>query len=373
MAYNSTSTSQSTAVATVDSSTGMSLIGQFDFDRAVANVTPEQKKRYGELTRDIRTDNPRSIQSYGQDVNKIIAKQADDLLDRAKANKTTDVVVLTNQLLAEIGDIEQPTVEPEGFKGWLKSLPIIGGLVRDVEKAGIKRNTIGHNVGEISKKIESLKVVAMSDNASLESMADNTATYIQEIRERIVALMLLKKDVDAEVAELEAAEVCDLDVLMSKRNAQTALSKRITDMQTTEYVLKQNLNQIAAMEGNNDAIIDKADMTIGHIIPIWKQQLALGTMMDDQQAAAEVTRRMEDAANRMLVANAKALNQNSIEIARQGEETMFRFETLEQSTNAFIDTVKQMRNIHENGERQRVEMQEKLVSLGQKLQEALVG
>ena len=158
---------ENTQITTLDGSTGVSIHMSYDYDKALSQMTTEEKKHYLTLTKDINVNNPHTIQAYGQDVNKIIARQADDLLEKASANRTTDIVVLTNQLLSEINNIETPQ-EQASTKSWLRSLPFVGRLVKAHENHVITHNSIGKNVAEISKKIESLKVIAMADNASLD-------------------------------------------------------------------------------------------------------------------------------------------------------------------------------------------------------------
>lgn len=358
-------------LATIDSSAG-SIVTVFDYEKAVNEATPEQKAHYMSLTRDIRVDNPHSIQNYGQEINKIIAKQADEILNKASSDRNSESVALANQLLSDINAVEDPNKPTSSIKKLLKDLPLIGSFIKDVEKASIRRNTIGRNVDEISKKFESLKVIAMSDNATLETMGDNITSYIYELRQRIVAIMLMKKELEKDVAELESLDSCDLDLLQQKRNALIAISKRITNMCSTEEILKQNMQMVAGLLGNNDAAIDNADMVIGQVIPIWKQQLGLSVMLDNQQAGAEVSKLMREAANRMLVANAQKMHSNSIEIARQAEENFWHIETMRDTKNVMIDTVRQIQQIHATGEANREKIMAELRQISQEYAQALL-
>ena len=363
--------SKNTNLATIDSSAG-SIVTVFDYEKAVNEATPEQKAHYMSLTRDIRVDNPHSIQNYGQEINKIIAKQADEILNKASSDRNSESVALANQLLSDINAVEDPNKPTSSIKSWLKDLPLIGSFMKDVEKASIKRNTIGRNVDEISKKFESLKVIAMSDNATLETMGDNITSYIYELRQRIVAIMLMKKELEKDVAELESLNVCDLDLLQQKRNALIAISKRITNMCSTEEILKQNMQMVAGLLGNNDAAIDNADMVIGQVIPIWKQQLGLSVMLDNQQAGAEVSRLMREAANRMLIANAQKMHSYSIGMARQAEENFWHIETMRDTKTVMIDTVRQIQQIHATGEANREKIMTELRQISQEYAQALL-
>ena len=229
-------TKKSTDLAVLNSSTGV-MLKVIDYEHVAEQITPQQREHYVAMTQEINTDNQHSILSYGQDVNKIIARQADEILNKTSANKMMDVVVLTNQLLSEINDIETPGQQKKGWLSTLKSIPLIGRLVKAAQDTQIKHNTVGKNVEEISKKIESLKVVAMADNASLEQMAANTVLNVSDIQEKIVALVILKSDLEAEIAQMESEPDCNLDLLQHKRSSLNAISKRVTDMTTSRLEL----------------------------------------------------------------------------------------------------------------------------------------
>jgi len=356
-----------------DVSTGI-MLKTLDYDTLATSVTEEQKQKFASLTKDIIVTNPHSIQSYGQDVNRIIARQADDLLDKTSASRMADVVVLTNQLLEEIGGLDHPaTVDKKEnrFFAIIKSIPGVKYMFKKVEHELIKTNSVGKNVDEIAKKIESLKVVAMSNNSSLEQMAVNTVQYVAEIQERILALTVLKKELEQDIANMESAEFCNLDELQAKRNTLNAITKRLADMQMTEFVLKQNYQQIGAMMGCNDGIIQKAEMTVGHVIPIWKQQLALGLIMDDSRMSIEIEQKTSEKTNDMLVHNAQQLNMNAVNIAKATGETMFRMDTLEQTTKLMIDTVSQVREAYKETDQMQKEVNDKLMNLGRELEIAL--
>ena len=360
---------EETRITPVDVSTNISM--QFDYVRAMSSITPEQKEHYREMTKGIVITNPSTIQSYGQEINKIIARQADTLLDKASANKTNDVVVLTNDLLSEINDVDLTSEKGSGVKNFLKSIPIIRNLVKSGEDLAIRRSTIGKNVREISEKIVSLKTIAMSDNSSLEQMAETTRAYIVELRQKTMSLMVLEDDLKAEIESIESQAEPNLDELQLKRNAVSSISKRITDMNTTEYILQQNMVQIAAMIGNNDVIIQKSDTTVGQIIPIWKQQLAIASITDNQKKAQEISQKMSDAANKMLISNARDLNMNSVALAESNETPMFQADTLRETTNILIDTLNQVKTIHENGEARREEIRTLVRKLSDELAEKI--
>lgn len=366
---------KNTEISIIDTNAA-NVMRSYDYDAVVDNASQNENvnEHYSELTKNISIDNPHSIQNYGQDINKIIASQADEILSKANsANRNTEAINLANKLLYEIKNIDDPTQQSDNsIKSVLKSIPFISKFVKSIEKASIKRNSVAHNVEEISKKFESLKLIAMNDNASLETMGNNVINYITKLREQIVAIMILKKKVEDEIAQMTEDENCDLNLLQQRRNALSAISKRITNMRSTEEILKQNLQMIAGILGNNDSAIDNADMVISQVIPIWKIQLGLSIALDNQKVGVDVKNLMQNAANDMLLKNAQLMHQNSVEIAKSSEESFWKIETLRDSKNVMIDTIKKIQQIHEEGESNRQKIIAELKQISNDYSDALL-
>ena len=357
-----------------DTSTGV-ILTTVDYENVVANITEEQRQYYHSLTRDIDNNNPHSVQAYGSDLNNTIARQADQILSKSSSDSANSIVTLTNQLLKEINNVdidanEQKTTKNKLFKT-LKSIPLIKHIIRYEEDREIRKNSIKKNVDEVSNKIVSLKMIAMSDNQTIEGMMHNTIEFVKEIRQRIVALMIVQKDLQAEVDSMEASDVCNLDELQAKRNTLAAISKKLTNLTMTEYVLKQNFQQLSGMVACNDMIIDQSDETVSHVIPIWKSQVALATLMEKQKMAAYVEQRVSETANTMLAQNMKSFQENVVSITKTANSTTFKLETLRDTSRTLIDTVRQMQNIQKEGQQKWEEIRREMKSLGDEFSNTL--
>ena len=119
------------------------------------------------------------------------------------------------------------------------------------------------------------------------------------------------------------------------------------------------------------SVINKAEMIVGQVIPIWKQQLAIGTIMDDQKASAEIEQKMADATNQMILKNAHNLQRNSVMLAQANEDAIFRVETLKDTTHTLIQTIKDVQSIHANGEEKRNEILREMKTLGEELADVI--
>lgn len=339
-----------------------------DYSVEIANLSDSDKKQYLSLTTQIDTNNPRSISSFGYDINKSLADQADVLLDKSASNKVNEINALTNQLLSEIQDIDISDDEEPKRYAWVKNLPVVRKFVKTANDIRIKSHTPRENVDEIAKKIESVKMLAMKETQFLEEMKKNVGVFKKKNHDRIIALMLLQENIEDELSGLKSkGNLQNPYEIRNKQLILNAISRRITDMEMIDVVLKNNMGQIEAAEGNYDSIVHNAETIIGQVIPIWKSQLFIGNVQNNQKMCAEMEKKVRERANEMLAKNADMLEKNSIEIATLNESTIFEIDTLKNTTESMISIIKTVNNIHMKGEENRANIRKELGNLKVKL------
>ena len=85
----------------------------------------------------------------------------------------------------------------------------------------------------------------------------------------------------------------------------------------------------------------------------------------------DAQKKITDTTNRILKENAKALKTNSIMVATANEESIVTIDTLKETTQTLIETIKEVRNIHEKGAQNRKELEHHLTEFGKSIQEAM--
>lgn len=344
--------------------------GVYDYGMKLAALSPDEKKAYLEKASKIKMDDMSSISHYGSELSQVVSSNGNTLLQSVRGNSTSEVVELTNELLSQLNliDIDELNTT-SGFKGFLRRIPGVRSLVRSVDQIMVKYDTIAENVEKIAKKIGTAKLVAIRDNGTLEQIYTNNKLYIEQLRELIIAAKLRMQEVDQEIKhmqenplEFESYKINDAN------NFRNALEKRISDMVTTEYILHQNLFQIRAIQSNNIAISDKSDNIVNHIIPIWKNQLSISIVMNNQKASIDAQKRITDTTNNILRKNAQILKTNSIAVARAAEESVVSLDTLRETTQSLMDTLTEVRKIQNDASKQRAGIESTLLEYGKKLE-----
>ena len=154
-------------------------------------------------------------------------------------------------------------------------------------------------------------------------------------------------------------------------NITNNLDRRLTEMLTLRYVIKQSLPQIRTVQYNNLAVADKAQSIIATTIPVWKNQLSIAVALHNQKGNIEAHRRVTDTTNTILKKNAEMLRQNSVEVAKENERSVVSIETLRESTQQLIETIKEVKQIHEEGAAKRREAEAEIMKIESELDNSM--
>jgi uncharacterized protein YaaN involved in tellurite resistance len=141
------------------------------------------------------------------------------------------------------------------------------------------------------------------------------------------------------------------------------LERRLNDLLMLRFVIKQSLPQIRTVQYNNIAVADKAQTIIATTLPVWKNQLSIAVALHNQQANIEAHRRVTDTTNLILQKNAEMLRQNSTMVARENERSIVDIETLRNTTQQLIETIREVKEIHEQASIQRKAAEDELVKI----------
>lgn len=344
----------------------------FDYETKLATLAPEDRTRLLALTDKIKSDDLSSVQTYGAELSQVIANNGQALLKSVRGDNTAEVVQLSNQLLSELNLIDIDEINSNTpWKNFARRVPILRKMVTTIENVKIKYDTIADNVDKISEKMGTAKLVALRDNTTLQGIFDSNRKYIEQIRELILALKLREAEVAKEIEQKQTDPEVDAITISDLHTFQTSIQKRIADMQTTEYVLTQNLFQIRATQSNNTAIATKSDNIVTNVIPLWKNQLAIAVIMNNQKASIDAQRKISDTTNEILKRNAANLRMNSINVAKANEEMVISLDTLQKTTQELIATVTEVKKIHEQGAQKRKEVERVLEDSSNQLMAAI--
>lgn len=318
-------------------------------------LSPTQVERCNKLNKSLVVTDINSISNYGADLQHTMTRYSNEFLKAVRGSQGGEVGELINNLLTELDYVDVDELkEPSALKKIVRKIPILRNLVGSVEKVLHKYDSIQKNVDTIQKKIEVTRLTAMRDNNALQTMFENNIQYGKQVDELIIAGKLKLQEVNEQLNEMmanpqnyESHEIQDVQEFAHN------LERRLSDMMTLRYVVKQSLPQIRTVQYNNIAIADKAQSIIATTIPVWKNQLSIAVALHNQKGNIEAHRRVTETTNTILKKNAEMLRQNSVEVAKENERSVVDIETLRESTQQLIETIKEVKQIHEEGAEKR--------------------
>jgi len=339
----------------------------------LANIQEADLATYKNISSQLTEKDGNSILNFGAEIQNSISKQSDTFLSNVRAQQGGEVGNLINELLAELNYIDVDELNKNAFQKFLSNIPLLNKFVVDVKKLFQKYDKITANVDRISNKVKAGMINSVKDNTSLQTMFDGNVGLIKELESYIIAGQLRFKELNEELSVMEGNPANYQDYEISdKRTFINRLDKRLADMKVVRFILLQSLAQIRVVQNNNTSIAEKAQSILTTTMPVWKNQLTLAVALQRQKQNIEVQKKVSETTNTILRKNAEMLQQNSIEVARENENTIVSLETLKMTTKSLIDTLTEVKQIHEQGTQTRRELDAGLQSLEAELKKGVV-
>ncbi|WDO12034.1 toxic anion resistance protein [Flavobacterium sp. WW92] len=339
----------------------------------LANATESDLSNYRSLSTQLNENDANSILNFGAEIQNSISKQSDTFLTNVRTYNSGEVGTLINDLLTELNYVDVDQLNQSPAKRFLSKIPLLGKLVTDVKKLFQQYDKITVNVEKISNKVKAGMINSVKDNSSLQTMFEGNVNLIKEMEKHIIAGQIRFKELNEELAVMEANSAQYQDYQISdKRTFINRLDKRLADMKIVRFIMLQSLAQIRVVQNNNTSIAEKAQSILTTTMPVWKNQLTLAVALQRQKQNIEVQRRVSETTNTILQKNAEMLKQNSIEVAKENENTIVSLETLKMTTKSLIDTLTEVKQIHEQGAETRRQLDAGLQSLEAELKKGVI-
>ncbi|MGN8055911.1 toxic anion resistance protein [Pedobacter sp. 22163] len=317
-------------------------------------ITSEETLKYNEIGKSLEPSDVNSILNYGSDAQNSMEKYSNEFLSSVRTYNSGEVGGLINELLTELNYIDVSELEQSAFKNFISKIPFLKSLVVDVKKLFQKYDVVVNNIDKITNKIKAGRLNSIKDNSSLQTMFDSNVGYIHQMEELIIAGQMKYNELNIKLAEMEGRpadyqdyEIADLRDFISR------LDKRLADMKIVRFIMLQSLAQIRVVQNNNTSIAEKAQSIVSTTIPVWKNQLTIAVALQRQKANVEMQKKISDTTNTILQKNAEMLKQNSIDVAKENEKTVVSLETLKRTTSSLIETLNEVKQIHEAGAQSR--------------------
>ena len=338
----------------------------------ISALSPAEQAAVREFSEQIDIMNTEQVMNYGSAAQKNISEFSDAALNTVRTKDLGEVGDKLSDLVVELKGLNFSPEEKKGLKGlFKKSTTNLASLKAQYDKAEV-------NVDKIVESLEGHEVTLMKDVALMDKMYERNEEYMKELTMYILAGKLRIEQLRNEELPkyrqkaLESTLPEDAQAANDFANMIGRFEKKIHDLELTRTISVQMAPQIRMIQNNDSLMMEKIRSSINNTIPLWKNQMVLAMSLFHSDQAMKAQREVTNMTNQLLEANAQALHQGSVDVARESERGIVDMETLIKTNEELIKTLDEVRQIQNDGRTRRAQAEEELARIEGELKQKLL-
>lgn len=317
-----------------------------------------------------------SVIAFGTRPQRELASATEHIIGSTRTRAAGDAGDTLTELLDTLKSADMDSFGG-AFERFMAKVPVVGGFFDATKHLIQSYEPIANKISKIEAKLHQQQLTLLTDYENLNRLYVDNMEFIQLLEVYIAAGRLKIAELEAEVAQMEAAgdgaDALKGQAVIDTRRAIDRMQQRLYDLEITRMVAIQTGPQIRLIQDGNERLATKIHTAVLTTIPLWKGQIALAINLANQKQALDSVTAVSDATNKMLVQNAQMLRSSTGEIQRQSERGVVDIETLQRTTDDLIATVEEAIRISREGRAKRIEGEKQLAVLEDKLRSSLTG
>ena len=326
---------------------------------AVVTATPVS------LVKPLLTISDDEIDKIGDQSRTQLSALSQKMLGSVRASDTDDFGAKLNQLVAV-----SKGMNPAEFnkKGLLSKLTGMFGSIK--EKMLAQYNTVEKQMDSLVAELNKSIVLHTQRITDLEGMYNTNYASHQALEAAVNHGKEIQTQLEAGLVQLKAAgatdsfaaqRIADLDEKIQR------LEKRLDDLSRGMLLAKQMAPEIRLLQSNARTLVTKFHDVEEVTIPAWKNAFTLYIVQMEQRKGAALATTVDDATDAAFIAQADALRQGTVEIAKAKQRSVVSIDTLEHVQEQLLGSFDDMQKIAEEGRKARKDAEPKLKALEQAL------
>ena len=342
-------------------------------ERAVATLSPEERREVNEIKEKIDLTDSSVALSYGSAAQKELAAFSDTILSGVRAKDSGAVGELLGELVTKVKGFE--TDEDKSF---IKKIPFIGSLVGKAENMLENYDKLSTQVEKIQGGLEKAKMRMMKDVVMFDGLYEKNLEYFKSLQLYITAgeeKLAEMKEVTLPNLRAQASATGDpmaVQVVSDFEASVDRFEKKVHDLKLSKTIAIQTAPQIRLIQNNDKILIDRVQTAIYNTIPLWKNQMVIALGLARQNQVLGLQRAVSDTTNELLKKNAAMLKQTTIETAKENERGIVDIESVKKANEDLISTIEETVKIGQEGRARRAAAEKELVEIENKLKETLL-
>ena len=326
----------------------------------ISSLSPAEQAAVRDFSAKIDILNTEQVMNYGSAAQKNISEFSDAALNTICTKDLGEVGDMLGDLVVELKGMNFDASEKKGFLGLFKKAgQDISALKAQYDKAEI-------NVDKIVEMLENHEIILMKDVSMMDKMYEKNQEYMKELTMYILAgklriEQLRNEELPKYIAHAKETGLPeDAQAANDYANMIGRFEKKIHDLELTRTISVQMAPQIRMVQNNDTLMADKIRSSIVNTIPLWKNQMVLALSLHHSEQAMKAQRDVTNVTNELLMKNAQALHQGSVNVAKESERGIVDIETLKQTNLELIATLDEVRQIQDEGRARRAQAEEEL-------------
>lgn len=336
------------------------------------SLSPAEQAAVRSFAEKIDIMNTEQVMHYGSNAQKNISDFSGAALGTVRTKDLGEVGNMLGDLVVELKGLNFDTEQKKGLRGlFKKSTQSVAELKASYDKAET-------NVDNIVNSLEKHEITLMKDISMMDKMYEKNQEYLKELTMYILAGKLRLEQLRNEELPKYQAKAQETGL---PEDAQAAndfanmigrFEKKIHDLELTRTISVQMAPQIRMIQNNDSLMAEKIRSSIMNTIPLWKSQMVLALSQYHSDQAMKAQREVTDVTNSLLMKNAEALHQGSINIAKEAERGIVDIETLKKTNIELIQTLDEVRQIQDEGRAKRRQAEQELAQIEGELKQKLL-
>ena len=316
--------------------------------------------------------NTEQVMHYGSTAQKNISDFSGAALSTVRTKDLGSVGNMLGDLVVELKGLNFDGEQKKGFMGLFKKT---GQNIAELKASYDKAEA---NVDNIVESLEKHEITLMKDISMMDKMYEKNQEYLKELTMYILAGKLRIEQLRNEelpkykAKAMETGLPEDAQAANDFSNMIGRFEKKIHDLELTRTISVQMAPQIRMIQNNDSLMAEKIRSSIMNTIPLWKSQMVLALSQYHSDQAMKAQREVTDVTNALLMKNAEALHQGSVNIAKEAERGIVDIETLKKTNIELIQTLDEVRQIQDEGRAKRMQAEAELAQIEGELKQKLL-
>ena len=338
----------------------------------LSSLSPAEQAAVRNFSEKIDVMNTEQVMHYGSSAQKNISDFSDAALGTVRTKDLGEVGNMLGDLVVELKGLNFDAEQKKGLKGLFRK------PAQSVAELKASYNKAEANVDSIVEALEKHEITLMKDISLMDKMYDKNQEYLKELTMYILAgklriEQLRNEELPKYKAKAEETGLPeDAQAANDFSNMIGRFEKKIHDLELTRTISVQMAPQIRMIQNNDSLMAEKIRSSIMNTIPLWKSQMVLALSQYHSDQAMKAQREVTDVTNSLLMKNAEALHQGSVNIAKEAERGIVDIETLKKTNMELIQTLDEVRQIQDEGRAKRMQAEQELTQIEGELKQKLL-